>query len=345
MTFDLHHSWQSYSSDELLSEYQTVGIGNKILQTINQICKQIATDRRYHAAVYNEGRPWNVAAWEDLAQDVCTVQLYGQKSLIWVFEADAGQDVGSIEARLVTVVKRQLAARRREIDPIETRLKERCLSSAEEHGFSVVGTGRHAVISVDVGALDPGRALEDWDMQKVRRVACIPEIASVPKLFSQSEHKQSMGYTLPNLLKVLQVILDRETHVAAANLEKIFRELFTFLANHAHVPIEGSYESAQDAAMNAIDSQTRTDLFQLTEQISDRQAESMLYKLHGYSDEEIRIATGVSRPTIQKDREKIVEGLQRLADRNGLDESQGSQLLDEFVAALEDRVAIGPRDE
>lgn len=344
MTFELHDSWQSYTQDELLFEYRTVGIGNKILQLVQQICRQIATDRRYPVEAYNEGRPWNEAAWQDLAQDVCTMQLYGAKSLVWVFEADAGLDIGSIEPRLVTVVKRQLAARRREINPIETRLKQRCLSIAEEQGIKVEGSGRHALFSIVSDAANPGSALDDWDLHKIRSIACMPEIAAIPKLFSQSAHQQSMGYTRANLGKVLNIILHRETQISAANLERIFRELFTFLANHAHGVYEDIYDSAQDAEMYAIDTQTRTDLATLATQLSARQAEGWLYKWQGLSDDAIATATNVTRQTIDKDRRKIVESLQELVDRNGLDEAQGLQLLDHFVTELENRVAIEPSD-
>jgi len=342
MTFEMRDSWQSYHPDELFAEYADSEIGTKILQTIYQLCKQTADPRRYHVATYNKGRPWNVAAWEDLAQEVCEEQLYGQNSIVWVFESGGANQIGSIEGRIVAVIKRQLAVRRREIDPIETRLKNRCLKHAEEFGFEIRHLGQIAVISKSRNTGDTSPDISDWSPQKIRRVACTPAIASIPKLFTQSEQKQSMGYSLTSLMMVLEIIVGSEIEVSERNLEAVFRELFTFLANHAHVKYEDDYNLSQVSTMDLLNQQTQADLKELTAAISDRQAEGMLYKLHGYSDEEIRATTGVSRPTIQKDRERIVAELQNIAKRNELDEQQGPQLLDEFFSALEDRVAAEP---
>lgn len=340
MTFEISDSWRHYSASELLDEYAYYkgNVGAKILQTVIQLCRQTATPSRRPPRIYNQGRPWSQSEHEDLAQEVIERQLYKAGSKVWVFETDVEQQAGSIEARLVTVIERELSHRRREDQPIETRLVDRCVLHAEEYGLSLAQFANGTVISIIDESL-PEPQFGAWEADKVRQVACTPGIASIPKLFSQSVERQSMGYNLPELMQVLRLIVDREKQVTTRNLQLVFKDLFTFLTLPTHVDGEDLSNLSKDSEPHGLNSESQQKIEELAHEITDRQARNLLYKLNGYSDSDIEAAGGGSRPTITKDRNAVIEKLQHIADEQGLDDTQGEALFREFIDTLETRVA------
>ena len=295
-----------------------------------------------NVSIYNNGRPWDAASRQDLAQEVALEQLFLADQLGWVLNsADRHSgDLRAVRRRLAYTVRRTLLERRKRLGLIEDRLVERCRKLAAEPPFATVQLVGQEYLCL------AGREAEDPPVQtepSLRRLVNLDQVRLAPRLRDSGGSKQSMGYTKPVLRNVLKALLDATGILSPADLRRIFSLLFTpfrpsplfDFENHEHYLDTSEPTSASEAQLLDLVSE-------IVEQLTEIQCLIILGKAQRRSDGELSLVLDISRPIVQKRREEAAAIVQRAVGQ--LDDGDRDRVYDLLVDQIGIQVASDDDD-
>lgn len=312
---------------QLYEEYQTDLVGNRIYELTGDLVR--AKARRYPTALYNGGRPWDEDSFIDVHHEVLKSHLLDRGQIHFVFsEPDPVSDEAGYEGvcrRLKYVIGRALTDRLRDAKKLEVRLTNRVRKLATA-GLIEAGTLKRMRYY-----RMPGSAAECRDLTDREIVACADLVRHLPRLPERwDSEKGSIGYQTRDLRVVTTTILSHVGAVSEVDFTRIFEVLFTPFTTTPLSDVEEVSTMPTDTRSDGALANMRALVSSYAGTLAPRELRLVVSKSQGVADEALRETIGASRPTLQKMRERVAEGL-RDAVLVNIDSELLDDALDEFA--------------
>ncbi len=327
---------------ELYEEYLTApgGIGPKIYALVGSRVAAMAPS--YRKDLYNDGRAWDEDSLMDVCHELIKTHLIDKGQIDWLFsEPDPVTDESGYEGvvrRLNFLINRVLADRKRSYKLLEVKLAARVRKLAS------AGTIEQQVIKKRRYFHKAGTQAECRDLTDAEIIACADRVRHLPRLADRPEEEDSqrasIGYVPKHLRTLVDLVLDEAGTVSESDFIRIFKVLFTPFGPPTLVPSEEGWAVPTDTKTTESLATVSRLVAQYVATLSPKEALYIVGKSQGASDDSLREVVGASRPTMQKMRERISEGL-RNAVLDEIDPELLDDALDEFARQCSERAQGG----
>jgi len=283
--------------EELKEEYEKSGIGEKIYSLLLEMCSLVA--RKYPKDVYNNRNPWDKDSFMELRQEVVLERLIEEEQIHYIF--GRAENLDQIRALLTRQIRFTLAARR-EITPVDrliTRVKAHASRGdieseikSRKYVFRAKGSGADAV------------PLNDRQI-----IECVNLLRPIPVIYTRLDtSRETMIYSPTNLLTALNLLFGHIGAVSEGDLREILKNLLTpwlrtILESDMEEHVYAIDPTAQPQIQEIIFQEARSFIGQL----SDEEKVVLVHKSQEISDDSIAKTIGVSRPTVAKIKEIVLE--------------------------------------
>jgi len=283
--------------EELKEEYGKLLIDDKIYSLLTQLCTLVA--RKYPKDVYNNGNSWNDESIMELCQEVALERMLGENQIHYIFRE--AKTLDSIRALFTRQIKLTLASRR-VITPID-RLITRVKAHASEGDVDVVSkSGKYSFCA-------KGHSAKAVPLSERQIIDCVNLLRQIPIIHTRLDSsRETMIYSPSNLLAALDQIFGSAGAVSEHDLREIFENLLT---PWLRTILESEYEDYVSESDPTAQTQGRKIIFQEAKSfirtLKDEEKIVLIHKSNKVSDDSIAEIIGVSRPTVAKIKESVLE--------------------------------------
>jgi hypothetical protein len=313
------------SLEALSREFYSQVIGPGILREVRRACSSQA--RRYPPQVYARESAWSEEALEDLAQDVITQRLLGERQLEYLF--DVASDIEKWRGLLVRQVRISLARRR--VRTVVDNLLDRARRIARDSDeFETVATLGRDVLRARGTDLDY-RPLTGGEVRAVAEQARL-----VPRQLPGRSDRAPVVFPARNLEVLLGIVVrGAPGGVTVRDLGRILETVLTdwvpaVLEKDDGWPHRPSAELTPEQLM-----EVKLIARRVVSDLSKEESEILRARLVGLPDVDAAKRLGISRPTLGKRRNALYDRIR--ACTGGFDEQEQERFLDEVALGIAER--------
>lgn len=309
----------------LRREFEAQVIGSGILREVRRACSSQV--RRYPPQVYARESVWSEEAREDLAQDVITQRLLGERQLDYLF--DVARDIESWRALLVRQVRITLARRR--VRTVVDNLLDRARRIIRGSDEIETVTTRAGVVFGARGTALVYRPLTDEEVRAVAEQARL-----VPRRAPGRSDRAPSVYPARSLEVLLGIVVrGAPGGVTVRDLGRILEIVLTDWVPAVLEEDDGGHrrlsaELAPEQLMEVTGIARR-----VVSDLSNEESEILRARLVGLPDVDVAKRLGISRPTLGKRRNALFDRIRACV--SGFDEQEQDRFLDAVALGIGER--------
>lgn len=304
----------------LRREYELETIGVAILEEVRKITRSVA--RRYPPRVYSESSVWDEDAFAPLVQDVVADRLLKEGQLAYLF--DVAQTIEDWRRLLARQVRITLAHRR--VRTVVDNLLRRSVRLLREPPYSSTTIGRTMLFYVGDGPPE----YRSRSSAEIRQLA--ESVRALPRDALSGGERAPAIYTRRTLSSLVgSLLVEAPGGVTKRDIAQVFEVLLTdwvpAILDQGDSFDQGSSNLRPDemAEISAAAQEAVTGM-------SGAEKQLFAARLAGLPDTEIAPKLGISRPTLIKRRNALLDRLSSLF--GNLDDNHQTTLIDEIAILL-----------